>query len=175
MINNSYQPQMMNYTPGYNAYLLNPYASMQRLQEQQLPQQTVQQVPQQQNLQLQAGINGKMVAAVEQIAANDVPMDGSVAFFPKQDLSAIYVKGWNADGTINTITYKPFKDGFSEQTGKTTSNTEKEVLRLSDEVADLFQENFEKLFEKIEKLEERIDKNISSQKKTARTQAKESE
>ena len=80
MINNPYQPQMMTYTPGYNPY---PYNPMQRFQEQQLPQQTEQQVPQQQNLQIQAGINGRMVAAVEQIAANDVPMDGSVAFFPK--------------------------------------------------------------------------------------------
>ena len=80
MINNPYQQQMMTYTPGYNAY---PYNPMQRFQEQQLPQQTVQQMPQQQNLQIQAGINGRMVAAVEQIAANDVPMDGSVAFFPK--------------------------------------------------------------------------------------------
>ena len=58
MINNPYQPQMMNYTPGYNAY---PYNPMQRFQEQQLPQQPVQQVPQQQNLQIQAGINGRMV------------------------------------------------------------------------------------------------------------------
>ena len=58
MINNPYQPQMMTYTPGYNAY---PYNPMQRFQEQQLPQQPVQQVPQQQNLQMQTGINGRMV------------------------------------------------------------------------------------------------------------------
>ena len=54
-----------------------------------------------------AGINGRIVQAVENINANEVPMDGSMAFFPKQDMSEIYVKGWNADGTINTIVYKP--------------------------------------------------------------------
>lgn len=49
------------------------------------------------------GINGRVVQAVENINANEVPMDGSMAFFPKQDMSEIYVKGWNADGTIRTI------------------------------------------------------------------------
>ena len=39
--------------------------------------------------QQQAGLNGKVVQAVEQITANDVPMDGSVAVFPKQDMSEI--------------------------------------------------------------------------------------
>ena len=50
--------------------------------------------------QQQAGLNGKVVQAVEQITANDVPMDGSVAVFPKQDMSEIYTKSWNADVTI---------------------------------------------------------------------------
>lgn len=58
--------------------------------------------------QQQAGLNGKVVQAVEQITANDVPMDGSVAVFPKQDMSEIYAKSWNADGTIRTIVYKPY-------------------------------------------------------------------
>ena len=40
-----------------------------------------------------AGINGRIVQAVENINANEVPMDGSMAFFPKQDMSEIYVKG----------------------------------------------------------------------------------
>lgn len=65
---------------------------------------------QQQNIQpqQQAGLNGKIVQAVEQITANDVPMDGSVAVFPKQDMSEIYTKSWNADGTIRTVVYKPY-------------------------------------------------------------------
>lgn len=65
---------------------------------------------QQQNIQpqQQAGLNGKVVQAVEQITANDVPMDGSIAVFPKQDMSEIYTKSWNADGTIRTIVYKPY-------------------------------------------------------------------
>ena len=40
--------------------------------------------------QIVQGINGKIIAEMSQITANDVPMDGSVAFFPKQDLSVSY-------------------------------------------------------------------------------------
>jgi hypothetical protein len=55
----------------------------------------------------QRSLNGMIVQSVENITADAVPMDGSIAVFPKQDMSEIYVKNWNADGTIRTITYKP--------------------------------------------------------------------
>ena len=95
---------MNNYLPQYGAYQYNPMANIQRFQSQEQIQPQIQQpMPQQ-----IAGINGRIVQAVENINANEVPMDGSMAFFPKQDMSEIYVKGWNADGTINTIVYKPY-------------------------------------------------------------------
>lgn len=169
MINNPYQPQMMTYTPGYNAY---PYNPMQRFQEQQLPQQPVQQVPQQQNLQIQAGINGRMVAAVEQIAANDVPMDGSVAFFPKQDLTEIYAKQWGADGSIKTVVYKPYTEPKDNQTVNSMIDVENAKFTLSDESTQLFLNKFEELSEKIGQLEDRFDKSLGTQRKTSRTQSK---
>ena len=55
----------------------------------------------------QRSLNGMIVQSAENITADAVPMDGSIAVFPKQDMSEIYVKNWNADGTIRTITYKP--------------------------------------------------------------------
>lgn len=169
MINNPYQPQMTTYTPGYNAY---PYNPMQRFQEQQLPQQPVQQVPQQQNLQIQAGINGRMVAAVEQIAANDVPMDGSVAFFPKQDLTEIYAKQWGADGSIKTVVYKPYTEPKDNQTVNSMIDVENAKFTLSDESTQLFLNKFEELSEKIGQLENRFDKSLGTQRKTSRTQSK---
>ena len=169
MINNPYQPQMMTYTPGYNAY---PYSPMQRFQEQQLPQQPVQQVPQQQNLQIQAGINGRMVAAVEQIAANDVPMDGSVAFFPKQDLTEIYAKQWGADGSIKTVVYKPYTEPKDNQTVNSMIDVENAKFTLSDESTQLFLNKFEELSEKIGQLEDRFGKSLGTQRKTSRTQSK---
>ncbi len=161
MINNPYQQQMMTYTPGYNAY---PYNPMQRFQEQQLPQQTVQQI--------QAGINGRMVAAVEQIAANDVPMDGSVAFFPKQDLTEIYAKQWGADGSIKTVVYKPYTEPKDNQTVNSMIDVENTKFTLSDESTQLFLNKFEELSEKIGQLENRFDKSLGTQRKTSRTQSK---
>ena len=169
MINNPYQPQMMTYTPGYNPYQYNP---VQRFQEQQLPQQPVQQIPQQQNLQIQAGINGRMVAAVEQIAANDVPMDGSVAFFPKQDLTEIYAKQWGADGSIKTVVYKPYTEPKDNQTVNSMIDVENAKCTLSDESTQLFLNKFEELSEKIGQLEDRFDKSLGTQRKTSRTQSK---
>lgn len=163
MINNPYQ-QQMTYTPGYNAY---PYNPMQRFQEQQLPQQPVQQVPQQQNLQIQAGINGRMVAAVEQIAANDVPMDGSVAFFPKQDLTEIYAKQWGADGSIKTVVYKPYTEPKNNQGINNSENIENLKIDLSDESTAVFMQKFDEIFNKFDELENKMCKTSTSQRKTS--------
>lgn len=97
-MNMPYQQPMMNYTPNYGAYQYNPMASYQRYQQ---PEPT-------------QGISGRVVQAVETINPNEVPMDGSVAFFPKQDLTEIYAKSWNADGTIRTLTFKPALNGKTD-------------------------------------------------------------
>lgn len=99
-MNNPYQAPMMN-----NPYMQSQNPYMDRMNFLQNYQQSLQQQPMPQQI---AGINGRIVQAVENINANEVPMDGSMAFFPKQDMSEIYVKGWNANGTINTIVYKPY-------------------------------------------------------------------
>lgn len=53
---------------------------------------------------------GKMVDNFNCITANDVPMDGSCAIFPKNDLSEIQLRQWNSNGVINTVVYKPILD-----------------------------------------------------------------
>lgn len=58
----------------------------------------------------QAGISGRVIMAQEAITANDVPMDGTMAYFPLADGSLIYAKQWCADGTIRTTQYKPILD-----------------------------------------------------------------
>ncbi len=155
-MNMPYQQPMMNYTPNYGAYQYNPMASYQRYQQ---PEPT-------------QGISGRVVQAVETINPNEVPMDGSVAFFPKQDMSEIYVKGWNADGTINTIVYKPYTAPKDNQAVNSMANTENAKFTLSDESTQLFLNKFEELSEKIEQLENRFDKSLGTQRKTSRTQSK---
>lgn len=114
--------------------------------------------------QIVQGINGKMIAEINQITANDVPMDGSVAFFPKQDLSEVYAKSWNADGTIRTVTYKPVSDGES----KTAAEPEKLKCDLSEESAQNIMNKFDEISDRLGQLE----KSLQSQRKTSQSQRK---
>lgn len=58
----------------------------------------------------QPGLIGKVVNDVSMVSPNDVPMDGNIAIFPKNDMSEIYCKQWKQDGTIQTVVYKPVLD-----------------------------------------------------------------
>lgn len=108
------QPMMNPYPNSYNPML----SQQQRLiqmeqaypqfsQQNQFMQQPVQQQPQ--------GIVGKIVADFSEITANDVPMNGQAAFFPKADGSEMQVRSWAANGTIQTVVYRPILDQNSEQ------------------------------------------------------------
>lgn len=175
-MNNPYQAPMMN-----NPYIQSQNPYMDRMSFLQNYQQSLQQpvagtqmslANQQPMPQQIAGINGRIVQTVESINANEVPMDGSMAFFPKQDMSEIYVKGWNADGTIRTIVYKPYTDPKDNQTVNSMANAENAKFTLSDESTQLFLNKFEELSEKIGQLENRFDKSLGTQRKTSRTQSK---
>lgn len=170
-MNNPYQAPMMN-----NPYMQpqNPY--MDRMNFLQNYQQNLQQplVPtsmsganQQAMSQQIAGINGRIVQAVETINPNEVPMDGSVAFFPKQDLTEIYAKSWNTDGTIRTLTFKPV---LNDKTDILSGDTEKLEFDLSEKATEGIMAKLNELSEKIEQL------SLGTQRKTSRTQSsKESE
>lgn len=151
-INNPYQQPAMNYNPGYATYQYNPMANMQRYQQPDM--QIQQQIPQFQQQQQVIGINGKIVAAVENITANDVPMDGSVAFFPKQDLTEIYVKGWNADGTIRTIVYKPYTEPSNNTAVNSMGGTEKSKFDLSEESTEVLMNRFDSLENRLSEIEQ---------------------
>lgn len=171
-MNNPYQAvPMMN-----NSYMQSQNPYMDRMNFLQNYQQSLQQQPMQMNQQpipqQIVGINGRIVQAVENINANEVPMDGSMAFFPKQDMSEIYVKGWNADGTIRTIVYKPYTEPGGSNAGNPTTDIENAKFTLSDESTQLFLNKFEELSEKIGQLEDRFDKSLGAQRKTSRTQSK---
>ena len=139
--------------PQYQAYQ-QAYNPMQNIQRFQQPQQFEQ---------MQQGIFGKVVQSQDSIVANDVPMNGSVAFFPKSDLSEIYAKQWSADGTISTMVFKPVQN---DNLNKLSQDTEKLKIGLSEEVTDIFMKRFDEL-------EKRID-DLMPKKTTARAK-KESE
>lgn len=86
----------MNYP--YNTY---PMTAMQQpqmnlMQQQQQPQQNI----------TQPALNGKIVDSADVVKATEVPI-GGYGIFPKADLSEIYIKSWNNNGTTSVITFKP--------------------------------------------------------------------
>lgn len=64
------------------------------------------------------GIAGKVINRPEEITINDVPMDGNIAVFPKNDLSEVLIKKWNANGSILTLKFTPFIEGVDNSTLK---------------------------------------------------------
>lgn len=105
------QPQMMGYQQSFNQnmQMQNPY--MDRIGQMQQYQQGQQILPAQMpGAYQQPGLIGKVVNDVSMVSPNDVPMDGNVAIFPKNDMSEIYCKQWKQDGTIQTVVYKPVSD-----------------------------------------------------------------
>lgn len=164
-------PQYPNYSQMINPYqqmtypqINSPY--MERMNYMQQYQQNLQPV-QQQNVPVQSqqtmGIAGRTVQSVEQITANEVPMDGSLAFFPRQDMAEIYAKQWNADGTIKTVIYRPVMDNAVNSQG----NNQNQQITIPDDVTQAFMNRFDELSGKIEQLENSLTKSSTNVKKTS--------
>ena len=54
-------------------------------------------------------LQGKSVDNIDVVKAMDIPLDGSISYFPIADGSAIVTKQLQADGTSRTIVYKPIE------------------------------------------------------------------
>lgn len=104
-----------------------------------------------------AGLQGKSVDSIDVVKAMDIPLDGSISYFPIADGTAIVTKQLQRDGTSKTIVYKPLEneeiktpkfitsDELDEAIGK-VNNTEwkdeikalkKQIRDLTDEIKEL--------------------------------------
>lgn len=131
------QQQPMNYNPVFANYPQMAQNIPQRIQPE----------PQ--------GIMGKIVQNAEMITANDVPLNGSVAFFPKQDLSEIYAKSWTADGVIRTMTFKPAQN--EEVSNLPTESTKSQIGAILN-VTDGLEKTLNEIVSKIDNLEKNLAK-----------------
>lgn len=93
---------------GYNQFY-NPQFQTQRPMEQPYQQFVGQQqfTPQYGQPKQQLGLQGKSVDNIEVVKATDIPLDGSISYFPLTDGSAIVTKQLQQDGTSKTIVYMP--------------------------------------------------------------------
>ena len=52
-------------------------------------------------------ITGRVVNSLDEITVQEVPTDGTVAWFPSADGSCVYGKRWMPDGNITTMRFVP--------------------------------------------------------------------
>lgn len=71
-------------------------------------------------------IPGRTVSNVKEITIEDVPRDGSMGIFPKNDGNCIWVKYWTDDGNIRTMKFVPSEEedeSNASETDQTSSNS----------------------------------------------------
>ena len=139
----SYYMQQPNVTPQYQPQATDYMSQMQNAYQKPL------------------ALQGKTVDNIEVVKATDIPLDGSVSYFPLVDGSSIVTKQLMQDGTSRMIVYKPV-----ETTPKANTTENKEIYvteKQLDEKLKTF--NNEELKQEIEKLKKQIKDLTSNSKK----------
>ena len=141
----NFYSQMSN----YGQMMPNPYmdrmAQLQQYQQNLQPGQIPGTYPQQPQ-----GIIGRSVNDFSEITANDVPMDGRSAVFPKNDMSEIQVRTWGNDGKIITTSYKPILEHKNQMADISILESEKLKIRLSDDVTAAFMKRFDDIEKRLD-------------------------
>ena len=98
----------------YNNPYFNQQQRFQGMNMMQQPMPTQQYIPPMPTIQ-QNNLQGKIVDSVDVVKAMDIPLDGSVSYFPLTDGSAIVSKQLQSDGTSKIVVYKPSNEEKKEQ------------------------------------------------------------
>lgn len=117
----NYQPNYMNQGL-YGMYGMNNNMQPQTPRYQPMEQQFNQYAQPQQMYKQSVGLQGKSVDSLDVVKAMDIPLDGSISYFPLTDGSAIITKQLQADGSSKTIIYKPTEPKDQEQLPKYITN-----------------------------------------------------
>lgn len=152
---NSYQPNYMNQP--YNPYgFQNIQQPLNRYQQ---PEQVYMQ--NQSTYKQRLGLQGKTVDSIEVVKATDIPLDGSISYFPLVDGSSIVTKQLMQDGTSRMIVYKP-----AETTPKANTAENKEIYVTEEQLEEKLKTfNNEEIKLEIQKLKKQIKDLISNSKK----------
>lgn len=124
--NNNYYPmnnnKNINGQVNYNSYQQQPY------------QQIYQPMPIQPTITqpIASGLQGKSVDSIDVVKAMDIPLDGSISYFPLADGSAIVSKQIQSDGTSKTTIYRPTTDEQVEQPKYVTLDDVKQEIKNLD-------------------------------------------
>lgn len=139
----------------YNPYqFANPYympnnrlQNLEQFQNQQIPQQPSYPQNPQSYPQSSVGLQGKSVDNVDVVKVMDIPLDGSISYFPLANGTAIVTKQLQPDGTSKIVVFKPATpEQVTEETPKFVTADEveemlkqepKEVKELKEEIKNL--------------------------------------
>lgn len=139
----SYYMQQPNVTPQYQPQSTDYMSQMQNAYQKPL------------------GLQGKTVDNIEVVKATDIPLDGSISYFPLVDGSSIVTKQLMQDGTSRMIVYKP-----AETTPKANTTESKEIYVTEKQLEEKLKTfNNEELKQEIEKLKKQIKDLTSNSKK----------
>ena len=139
----SYYMQQPNVTPQYQPQATDYMSQMQNAYQKPL------------------GLQGKTVDNIEVVKATDIPLDGSISYFPLVDGSSIITKQLQADGTSKMIVYKP-----AETTPKANTTESKEIYVTEKQLEEKLKTfNNEELKEEIEKMKKQIKDLMTNTKK----------
>lgn len=107
---NYYTPQGMLTVNAPTYGYANQYSALQAVPQYQQP----------------ATIRGRVVKDQSEILPNEIPMDGTISFFPKADGTEIYGKAWTSNGTIQN--FKFVKAEENQNGSVNTPSTEDLIL-----------------------------------------------
>lgn len=99
----------------------NPYYTQPRFQPMTNQQMINQPLPQQNFIPpitqptQQVGLLGKIVENIEMVRISEIPLDGSISYFPLSDGSGIVTKQLMTDGTSKLVVYKPVEEDKKDE------------------------------------------------------------
>ncbi len=137
-----------------NYYPTNFYSNYQQYPNNYTQQGIQNSLPAPQMQQPQMTIPGKIVDSLEVARVSDIPF-GGYGIFPKADLSEVYIKMWNNNGTTSLVSFKPVIEG--------------KIVKQYEEGEELTNNNQE-LLEKIKQLETKLDNLINESNQKNNTQ-----
>lgn len=81
---------------------------------------------------VQPGITGRVVSSLDEIQVQEVPTDGTVAWFPSADGTCVYGRRWTPDGNITTMRFVP-------EAADTAPSQPDPFQVINDRISELFQ------------------------------------
>lgn len=107
-------PYYFQNNPIFQQQMYNPMTPYQERLNQMQAQYNQQSMVQQNQM---MALSGEIVDSIDVVKAKNVDMSGQPTFYPKSDLSEVYVKRLMADGTSQIVTYKAVQPEESNPVG----------------------------------------------------------